>query len=350
MTRMRLSRRAGLLVPLALLIPALAGRTRAAAALAAAWALGRLCTLCAAEAFRAAAAREVSPRRVRGAWTGALLATALLAAAAYFYVPAVWAWLKASPGAPAVWLPLWRVGAALSLARLADEHLRAAGQGETAALSALLRGALLAASAFCGPDWMAGAAGLAALVALALACGAGGTPFAIPNAAALPCLPGAALRALCYTVPALLLLAGLWRHGAQGATAGYLLGAALLDCAATPFRRDRSESAPLHMLLALPAAALCALSPLSAQIACAAALTAFAALAGLALYAAPSPRPLLTGLLLAAACLMPWLLPAVAPFAAPLLAALSLLTLIPDARTMLLARRAGRRRAARAGR
>ena len=77
---------------------------------------------------------------------------------------------------------------------------------------------------------------------------------------------------------------------------------------------------------------------------------AFAALAGLALYAAPSPRPLLTGLLLAAACLMPWLLPAVAPFAAPLLAALSLLTLIPDARTMLLARRAGRRRAARAGR
>ena len=67
MMRMRLSRRSELFVPLALLLPALAGRARETAALAAAWALGDLCTLCGAKAFHAAAAQEIAPRRVCGA-------------------------------------------------------------------------------------------------------------------------------------------------------------------------------------------------------------------------------------------------------------------------------------------
>ena len=128
MMRMRLARRSELLTPLALLIPALAGREWEAAALAAACALGRLCTLCGAEGFRRAAAQEVSPSRVRGAWTGALLASLLLALAAYLYGPAVWTWLFAEPPQQGTWTALWCVGAALPLARLADEHLRAAGQ------------------------------------------------------------------------------------------------------------------------------------------------------------------------------------------------------------------------------
>ena len=130
MMQMRLSRRSELLVPLALLLPALAGRAETVAAAAAACALGRLCTLCGAEGFRAAAAQEISPGRVRGAWTGALFTTLLLALAAYFYGPAVWAWLLAAPVARETWLALWLTGTALPLARLADEYLRAAGQGK----------------------------------------------------------------------------------------------------------------------------------------------------------------------------------------------------------------------------
>ena len=57
MMRMRLARRSELLTPLALLIPALAGREWEATALAAACALGRLCTLCGAESFAGRAAR-----------------------------------------------------------------------------------------------------------------------------------------------------------------------------------------------------------------------------------------------------------------------------------------------------
>ena len=57
MMRMRLARRSELLTPLALLIPALAGREWEVAALAAACALGRLCTLCGAEGFAGCMAR-----------------------------------------------------------------------------------------------------------------------------------------------------------------------------------------------------------------------------------------------------------------------------------------------------
>ena len=104
--------------------------------------------------------------------------------------------LYTSPPQQGTWTALWCVGAALPLARLADEHLRAAGQGETALLSAFLRAVLLAASAFCGLAWMAGAAALCALPAMTLACAVAGRPFAVPNAAAVARMPVAALRAL----------------------------------------------------------------------------------------------------------------------------------------------------------
>ena len=347
MMRMRLARRSELLTPLALLIPALAGREGEATALAAACALGRLCTLCGAEGFRRAAAQEVSPSRVRGAWTGALLASLLLALAAYLYGPAVWTWLFAEPPQQGTWTALWCVGAALPLARLADEHLRAAGQGETALLSAFLRAVLLAASAFCGLAWMADAAALCALLALTLACAVAGRPFAVPNAAAVARMPVAALRALLCPVPALLLLAGFWRYGSPWAASGYLLATALYACAATPFRRDERESAPARLLFAVPAAVFCALAPFAAFARPLAALTAFAALTGLSVFAAFAPRALLSALLLLAACLLTWLLPA-APFAAPLCALLALVALLPDMREALLRRRAARRKPVRA--
>ena len=347
MMRMRLARRSELLTPLALLIPALAGREREAAALAAACALGRLCTLCGAEGFRRAAAQEVSPPRVRGAWTGALLVSLLLALAALLYGPAVWTWLLAAPPEQGTWTALWCVGTALPLARLSDEHLRAAGQRETAALSAFLRAVLLAASAFCGPAWMAGAAALCALLALTLACAVAGRPFAVPNAAAVARMPVATLRALLCPVPALLLLAGFWRHGSPWAVSGYLLATALYACAATPFRRDERESAPARLLFAVPAAVFCMLAPFAAFARPLAALTAFAALTGLAVCAAFTARTLLSGLLLLAACLLPWLLPAAAPLAAPFCALLALAALLPDMREALLRRRAARRKPAR---
>ena len=139
-----------------------------------------------------------------------------------------------------------------------------------------------------------------------------------------------------------MLLAGFWRAGAGWAAASYLLGLALYDCAATPFRRDRRESAGLHLLLILPAAALCALSPFVPALRCAAALTAFAACAGLLAYAAPSPRAALSLLALAAACLSPWLLPRFAGWAAPLCAVLALAALPADIRELRLQRRTGR--------
>ena len=342
--RIRLARRSELFVPLLLLLPALLGRTREVAALAAACALGRLCTLCGAEGFRRAAAGEVSSRRTSGAWTGALLATFLLIAVFGLAAPSVWAWLLAAPPPRDVWRSLWVIGATLPLARLADEDLRAAGQGETAALSAFLRALLLTGAAFCGLDWMAGAAALSAFVAMGMAAAVGRAILSAPNAAAIVRMPAATLRALLYPLSGLLLLAGFWRRGAQGALAGYLLGLGLLQCAATPFRRDRAESAPLRLLLAVPAAAMSALSPLGAQWMAAAALAVFAALIGLAVYAAPTPRLLPTALLLIAACLLALFRPALAAWAAPLCALLSLLPLLPDAREMLLRLRARRRR------
>ena len=222
--------------------------------------------------------------------------------------------------------------------------LRAAGQGETAALSAFLRALLLTGAAFCGLDWMAGAAALSAFVAMGMATAVGRAILSAPNAAAIVRMPAATPRALLYPLSGLLLLAGFWRRGAQGALAGYLLGLGLLQCAATPFRRDRAESAPLRLLLAVPAAALSALSPLGAQWMAAAALAVFAALIGLAVYAAPTPRLLPTALLLIAACLLALFRPALAAWAAPLCALLSLLPLLPDAREMLLRLRARRRR------
>ena len=166
----RLECPAELFVPLALLIPALAGQAGTVAAVAAACALGRLCTSCAAEAFRCAAAQEISPQRVRGAWSGALLATLTLSVAALSYVPRAWVWLLAKPLAQGAWLALWGIGTCLPIARLADGHLRAVGEGGTAALSTFLRAILLAAGAFCGLQWAAGAAAVAAAVALVLAC------------------------------------------------------------------------------------------------------------------------------------------------------------------------------------
>ena len=189
---------------------------------------------------------------MRGAWTGALLTALLLSAAACGYGPALWTWLLAAPPDGELWRALWLTGAALPLARLADEHLRAAGQSETAALSAFLRAALLAGGLLCGLGWAAGAAALSAVVALILACAVGGRPAAAPNAAALRAAPAALWRALLYPLPGLLLLAGFWRRGAGWAVAGYLLGLALWDCAATPFRRARGESAPLRLLLVAP--------------------------------------------------------------------------------------------------
>ena len=336
----RLERPAELFVPLALLIPALAGQAGTVAAVAAACALGRLCTSCAAEAFRCAAAQEISPQRVRGAWSGALLATLTLSVAALSYVPRAWVWLLAKPLAQGTWLALWGIGTCLPIARLADGHLRAVGEGGTAALSAFLRAILLAAGAFCGLQWAAGAAAVAAAVALVLACTVGGSPLARPNAAAIACAPTAMWRALSYPLPALLLVAGFWQRGAGWAVAGYLLGMAAYTCVATPFRRQGRENASLHMVLVVPAAIVCAAAPfMPAQARAVAAHMAFAAPMGLAAYAGAALRTLAIGMLLAIAGLLPWLLPAHSAIAAPLCAALALYALQPDMRQAHAARR-----------
>lgn len=345
--RMRLLRRSELLVPLALLIPSLAGRPREAAVIAAASALGQLCTLHGAESFRAAAAQEISPARVRGAWTAALLTTLLFAAIALIAGPSVWTWLFAAPPPRETWLALWLTGASLAIARLGDEHLRAAGQGETAALSAFVRAALLTGSAFCSGGWIPGAAVLSALVALTLACAVAGRPFAMPNCALFRQTPVALWRALLSALPALLLLAGFWRRGAAWAAAGYLLGTALQTCAATPFRRVGRECAALHLLLGIPAAALCIAAPFAPSARSMAALVTFFAVTGWAIYAAFSARVLLAGLALTISSLTVWLSPPHSTIIAVVCAGLALLALAPDIHTMQLEQSAARKRARR---
>ena len=205
--------------------------------------------------------------------------------------PRAWAWLLAKPLAQGTWLALWGIGTCLPIARLADGHLRAVGEGETAALSAFLRAILLAAGAFCGLQWAARAAAVAAVVALVLACTVGGSPLARPNAAAIACAPTAMWRALSYPLPALLLVAGFWQRGAGWAVAGYLLGMAAYTCVATPFRRQGRENASLHMALVVPAAIVCAAAPfMPAQTRAVAAHMAFAAPMGLAAYAGAALR------------------------------------------------------------
>ena len=111
--KIRIARRSELFPPIALLIPTALGHASEVAALLASYALARLCTFGAAEAFGRAAAQEMSPKRVRGAWTGALFFSLALCLAAWRWGPAVWIWLLAGEPLPADWQALCLTGAAL---------------------------------------------------------------------------------------------------------------------------------------------------------------------------------------------------------------------------------------------
>ncbi len=343
--RMRLSRRSESFLPLALLIPVALGRAREAVAVCVALALARLCTLCGAEGFARAAAQEVSPRRVRGAWTGALLAGVALGTAAWRWGGGICAWQFARTPETEWWTGICLTGGLLALARLNEEYLHASAQRESASLSAFVRAVLLAGGVLCGGVWIAGAAALGWLVSLVVAWAVGGCPFAVPNGAALWQMPAACVRALLYPISGLLLLAGFWRRAGAWAAAGYLLGLAMYACAATPFRRSASESGPLHLGLLLPIALLCAAAPfLPAQMRAVPALMAFAAFTGMLTNAAPTLRGALATLALSLSCLSAWLFADIAMIAAPLCAAIALALLVPDAREMALRRRARRAR------
>ena len=350
--RERLSRRSELFLPLALLIPAWLGCVELATEVAVAYSQARLCTLCAAEAFRRAAAQEIDPRRVRGAWTAAFLTALPLLCADWILSRDMVGWWRGGPPMSENGMALL-AGAALALARLNEEYLRANAQNGSAALSALLRALLLAGGVCCGPVWAAGAAALGWLVSLAVAAALGGAPFARPNVAALKQTPAALVRLLPWMVAAeLLLIAGY--DGAPWATAGYLLGMALYGCAGTAFRRTEAESVPLRLGLIAPAAALAAISPLlPAPVAALAAQAGIAAFMGMIVYGAFTARGMLATLAAALACVaawMParmyeapaWLAPAAA-YAAPALAFGALALLWPDARRMFFVRQARRR-------
>lgn len=338
--KIRIARRSELFLPIALLIPTALEHASEVTALLASYALARLCTFGAAEAFGRAAAQEMSPKRVRGAWTGALLFSLALCFAAWRWGPAVWMWLLAGEPLPADWQALCLTGAALALSRLNEEHLRANGQGGSAALCALVRALLLAGGAFCGAVWMAGAAVLGFLVSLAVAIAVGGNPFDMPNAIALARMPIATLRALLYPIPALLLLAGFSARSMTWATGGYLLGLAMFQCAASPFRRSQGESGALRIGLLVPGALVCAAAPLMpAEALALPAFAAFAACMGMLLNAAPTWAGVMAALALAASCLANWLPLVNAAIVAPVCAALALAFLYADVREGLRRRR-----------
>ena len=344
--RIQVSRRSELLIPLALLIPALLGRAEETAAVLTAYALARLCTLYGAEAFRRAAAQEIAPRRVRGAWTGTLLLCAATALIAWHWSGTAWEWLFAGEALPQSWTALRITGVALALARLNEEYLRAAGQGESAALCAFVRAILLTGGVLCGLAWAAGAAALGCSVSFALAWAVGGCPFAPPNTAAFKRTPIAALREFLYPIPALLLLAGFWGESAACALAGYLLGLAMFECAVGSFRRNRSESSALHIGLLIPAILLCAIAPyLPQETHALAALVTFSALMGMLVNAALTLRGVLSSAFLAISCLSIWFFANSAVLIAPLSAAFAAAMLFPDAQEVILQRRALCRRA-----
>lgn len=346
--RMRLSRRSELFLPLALLIPTALGRAREALMLATAWALMRLCTLCGAEAFGRAAAAELSARRVRSAWTGALLTSVVLGVAAWAAAPRAYEALFSRPP-DATRMTQWLcAGWALAVEKLCEERLRADGQRGSAAVCALLCAALMSASLLCGgAAWQAGAALVALGVALTVALGVGEKALAAPNAAALLRAPLASVRALVYPLGGLVLVACALdveaaQAGAQEAlaVAGYFLGLGAWKCAASTYRRTPQESPGARLGLFLPAALLCGVAPwLGARTA--ALFLAAAAVCAALIYTAGT-RTWLAALALSCSCALlwtPW------PWTAGAAALVTALTLAGDFRLCWLRRRArqGRR-------
>ncbi len=327
--RMRLERRGEIYLPLALLIPAALGRAAGVLLLLAAYLLARLATLCASEAFCAAAAGEISARRVRGQAATALLATVFLGTAAWRFGPAPIAWLFAGPVDGKQWNLLCGAGVLMALSRLNIGFLRAGGQEGSAEMCEFLAALAIAASLLMGgPIWWLGAAAFGALLSAAIAVAVGGWPFGLPRAKVLFNLPGAALRHLLYPLPGLLLTAGFLRAKAPFALEGYLLGLAAFGLTASPFRRTEGESPSLHLLLIAPAAALSIAAAFVPPLRAPSMLLAFAALCAMVRSAAPTWRAAaMSALLVAAFSPMPWM-------AAP-----AIPLLWPDARLARLRRR-----------
>jgi len=343
--QMRLTRRSESYLPMALLLPALLGRAADVLALLAAYMLMRLATLAASDAFRRAAAGEVSNRRVRAHASTALFLTLALGAAAWRWGPVAWEWLFAAPPAAREWNYLSAAGGLMALSRFNGEHLRARAQDASAELLDFLSAAMLSAALVSGEMlWLAAAAALGALLSSVIAVSVGGWPLGLPSVRLLLHAPATAARSLLYPLPGLLLAAGFLRGGVPHAAGGYLLGLAAFGCAASTFRRTKDESAGLNLWLMLPAAAMSVAAFWFPEARAAATLLSMASLSAMAVNAALSPRTLAAMLLAAAACASLYLGADWARWAAVGTAALLTAALLPDMGRLRLQNRARRHR------
>lgn len=311
--KQKLMRPTAALFPLAGGIAALAGNLSGALYIFLFYYGAQLFSLCVADCFRNAAAREPGVRRVDRRFSGA--AAQLLAGIALMCV-VLFLTAKESMSNPGAWCAV-AAASLISIEQLFEERMYALARPlDGAILSAISNGLLLtgllldsgkSASGSPATAFAAGGAALAALIAAA-------TTYAVEPAHGfslklrnLPFAPVACLQTLLYpaacaawfAVEALLLRR---TDAAPRPWPSFFAGLVLWRLARTLCRRAQDESRPLNLLLtALAAAAISAAAQIPQLLPCAIA-TELALLCAAALFCAPSIR-LYTGLALTLAAL-----------------------------------------------
>lgn len=302
------------LLPIALLACALMGYGREMAQLAAAYLLLQLCSLCAADCFRNAAAREPSVRRVDRRFGGALVQLALGAALAYLAVER-FPCLPCAEGTEGVAL----AALLICIEQMFEERMLALSRPMDCALLSGISAALLftgvmvdGGGAFSAPFegfFTFAGAGLGALISLIA-----GYAVEPPHGFSLvPANYGRAAVALVQTLlyPALALAAAAFAPRAWGLNAlePLLAGWILWRLARTTCRRAADESRLLNLMLVVVAGALAVAAQFAPMLLPYGGAAALAMVCAAAVFCAPSLR-LGFGILLAAAA---WVLALLAP-------------------------------------
>lgn len=330
-----------LLLPAAIGLCAAAGAGERAAALALAVIITRICSLCAGEALRAAAARTVNSARMNGNFYLALIMGALGGAPAWIICRAPF-----SPICGHIPPEALLAGMAVNIAQLAADGIYilpdAKSGGAADAIIALFTAAGLLVSG--GNGYLLAATEAICMLAV-LAAGLMLRPKLTcrPGARVLACAPGALLR---MGVPCALMAFMLYMHPDQAAV--FCMAWGIFDAMEAPIRRSAEEGCCLTLTAAVAGAAAAlaaAIFPgvLTAHIAMAALVTSGALL----IFSAPiGPRTLAILTALGAALWAGWKC-AAAPeqlvfWSAVTLSAAALGAAVPDAMNATRRIRAGR--------
>lgn len=247
----RIARLPDVLLPLALLIPAILGKAQESLLLYACFLASHIASLGACCGLRAAFAWQTAIKSVRGS-----VKTALLLQIPGALVPALAALIFGRGSLPTL-LPYLIGGIMLNIEHVFYEYLYAVGDGYSAALchglTALftLAGVMLGAGGEPLP-WIPAATALSALVGGVIAWTMGDGTEGKPNDQVLRCAPRALIYSLIYPV-IFAGIAALLRL--EVIAVPFFAGLAVYELCRSPYRRSPMESGPMNLVLA----SLCAL-------------------------------------------------------------------------------------------